>query len=102
MTNFEFLIAFSVACGNGLRFVLPLSISLKGRCMDIPNAMTDVNDVISVQLNMNNLGHEWYSRAYDCQTLLDATGDSTNTPAGKQQQHFHRTFTIPFINDLLR
>ena len=72
-----------------LRFVLPLSISLKGRCMDIPTAMTDVIYVISAidecQLNMNNLGHEWYSRAYDCQTVLDATGYSTNTPAGRQQ-----------------
>ena len=73
----EFLIAYSVACGNGLRFVLPLIISLKGRCMDIPAVMTEENDVISAldecQLNMNNLGNEWYSRAYDCQTLLDAT-----------------------------
>ena len=54
--------------------------------MDIPTAMTDVKYVISAidecQLNMNNLGHEWYSRAYHCQTLFDATGDSTNTPAG--------------------
>ena len=73
--------------------------------MDIPTAMTDVNDVISTiderQLNMNNLGHECYSRAYDCQTLLDANGDSTNTPAGTPQQYFHRTFMIPFITDLL-
>ena len=69
--------------------------------------MTDINDVTSsideCQLNMNNLGHEWYSRAYDCQTLLDATGDSMNTPgpAGTPQQFFHRTFTIPFTTDLL-
>ena len=51
-------------------------------CMDIPTAMTDVNDVISAigecQLNTNNLGHEWNSRNYDCQTLLDATGDYTS------------------------
>ena len=73
--------------------------------MDVPTAMTDVNDVISAidecQLNMNNLGHEWYSRAYDRHTLLDATGDSTNNPAGTPQQYFHITFTIPFITDLL-
>ena len=70
--------------------------------MDIPIAMTDVYYVISTiderQLNMNNLGHDWHSRAYDCQTLLDATGDSTNT---LPQQCFHRIFTIPFITDLL-
>ena len=73
--------------------------------MDIPTAMTDENYVISAidecQLNMNNLGHEWYSRAYHFQTLLDATGDSTNTPAGTTQQYFDRTFTISFITALL-
>ena len=45
--------------------------------MDIPTALTDVIDVISAidacQLNMNNLGLERYSWAYDYQTLLDAT-----------------------------
>ena len=50
--------------------------------MDIPTSITDVNDVISAtdecQLNMNNLGHEWYFLPYDCQTMLDATGDSTS------------------------
>ena len=58
--------------------------------MDIPTAMTDANYDISAidecQLNMNNLGHEWYSRAYDYHTMLDATGDATNTPAGTRQQ----------------
>ena len=57
MANFEFLVAFSVACGNGLRYVLPLSISVKGRCMDILTAMTDENDGISAidecQIHMN-------------------------------------------------
>ena len=50
--------------------------------MDVLIAMTDVNDAISAidecQLNMNNLGHERYTRACDCQIMLDATGDSTN------------------------
>ena len=50
--------------------------------MNITTAMTDVNYFISAidecQLNMNNLGHEWYIRACDRQTLLDATGYSTS------------------------
>ena len=44
--------------------------------------MSDVNDVIyaidECQLNMNNIGNEWYTLVYNCQTLLDATGDSTS------------------------
>ena len=59
MTNVEFLVAFSVACGNRLRYVLPHSIIFKARCMDILTAMAEVNDAISAidecQLNMNNL-----------------------------------------------
>ena len=51
--------------------------------MDIFTAMTDANDVIAAldecQLNMTNLGHEWYTRPrYDCRTLFDAIGDSTS------------------------
>ena len=116
MTNFEFLVSFSVACGSGLRFALSLIISLKGRCTDIPTVMTDVSDVISAtyecQLNMINLGHEWYSRANDYQTMgpLDETGDSTNgdnytartpQPLNTATMYFHRTFRIPFITDLI-
>ena len=66
MTNFAFLIAFT-ACCNCLRYVLPLSISLQGRSMDILTAMTDVNHVISAiekcQIKMDNLGPEWYKLA---------------------------------------
>ena len=46
---------------------------------------------------MNNLAHEWYIRAYDCQIMLDAIGDSTigaNCTA-RTSQPLHRTFTIP-------
>ena len=55
---------------------LPLSISLQGCCMDILTAVTDVE----CQLNMDNLGLRTsrYSRACDCQALLDATRDSTS------------------------
>ena len=50
--------------------------------MDTLITITDLNDVISAidecQLNITNLGHEWWFlyRACDCQALLDATGDS--------------------------
>ena len=54
VTNVEFLIAFYVVCGNGLRYVLPLNISLQGRSMDILTAMTDVA-LDECQLNMDNL-----------------------------------------------
>ena len=43
----ELLVAFSVACGNVLRYVLPLGISLKGRCIELHSGMSDVNDVLS-------------------------------------------------------
>ena len=43
VTNSEFHSTSSVVYGNGLRYVLPFSISLQGRrCMDILTAMTDV------------------------------------------------------------
>ena len=52
VTNVEFLIAFYVVCGNGLRYVLP--ISLQGRSMDILTGMTDVA-LDECKLNMDNL-----------------------------------------------
>ncbi len=109
-TNFEFLIAFSVVCGNGLRYVLPPSINLQGRCMDILTAMTDVaND--ECQLNMDNL----CLRTWMVSAGLSLPGsvrrnrrfhewrqlNRANTPAATPQQYFNRTFTISFITDLL-
>ena len=75
VTDFEFLVPFSAV----LRYVLPFSISLPGRCMDILTAMTD-DAIDECQLNMGNLGvRTWMVyRAYDCQILLDATGESTS------------------------
>ena len=75
--------------------------------MDILTAMIDVNDFIlsatdECQLNVNNLGHEWHTRACDYQTTLDATGDVTSA-----REHptatlfFRRIFTIQFITNLL-
>ena len=82
MITFEFLVAVSLVCGNELRYVLPLSrpIRLQARCMDILTVMTDVKHVISAidecQLDIDNLEHEWHA-GLSCQTLIDATGDST-------------------------
>ena len=65
--------------------------------MDILTAMTDENDGISAsderRLNVNNLGHEWYTRAYVCQTLLDATGDSTSSDISIPREHRNNTST---------
>ncbi len=95
-------------------YVLPLSISLKGRCIDILTAMTDVNYVIYIfaidecQFNMNRLGHEWYTRAYVSDYVRRNRRSHewrqlyrANTPAATPQQYFHRTFTFPFITYLL-
>ena len=115
VTNFEFLISFTV-CRNCLRYVLPLSISLQGRSMDILTAMTDVKHVISAiekcQINMDNLGAEWYAQAlclsesvFAPQPEIPRIGrrqqNRANTPAATPQQYFHRTVTIPFIDHLL-
>ena len=69
--------------------------------MEIPTAMTNVNDVIyaidECKLNTSNLGHEWYSPAYDCRTLLDATGESMScdnyTAMTPQPVHRNNTST---------
>ena len=69
------MVEFSVACGNGLRYVLSLSISF--------------------------LAHEWYIRAYDCQIMLDAIGDSTNGAncTARTSQPLHRTIRPQNIYD---
>ena len=114
MTNFEFLIAFTV-CRNCLRYVQPLSISLQGRSTDILTATTDVKHVISAiekcQINMDNLGREWYAQATSTVfvrlCVCIATGDSTHRQTTAEScEHPSRysatiTVIIPFIDHLL-
>ena len=52
--------------------------------MDILTAMTDENDVIfaidECRFNVNNGGHEWYTRAYDCQLRRMGRGGRGQLP----------------------